>query len=39
MKEEVAGKKRLVRSWRKTLAAFSPTATPKKKRVAKPVAA
>ena len=39
MKEEVAAKKRLVKSWRKALAAFSPTATTKKKRAAKPVAA
>lgn len=35
MKEEVAEKKRLVKSWRKALAAFSPTATAKKKRAAK----
>jgi hypothetical protein len=39
MKEEVAAKKRLVRSWRKALAAFSPAANTKKKRAAKPVAA
>ena len=39
MKEEVAAKKRLVRSWRKALAAFSPTATPKKKRSTKSLAA
>ncbi len=39
MKEEVAAKKRLVRSWRKALAAFSPAGTTKKKRAAKPIAA
>ena len=40
MKEEVAAKKRLVRSWRKALAAFSPAgANTKKKRVAKSVGA
>jgi hypothetical protein len=39
IKEEAAAKKRLVRSWRKALAAFSPAATTEKKRAAKPVAA
>ena len=39
MKEEVAAKKRLVKSWRKALAAFNPATTTKKKRAAKPVAA
>jgi hypothetical protein len=39
MKEEVAAKKRLVRSWRKALAAFSPAATAKKKRSTKSLAA
>ena len=32
MKEEVAAKKRLVRSWRKALSAFAPQLTTKKKR-------
>jgi len=32
MKEEVAAKKQLVRSWRKALAAFAPQLTAKKKR-------
>ncbi len=39
MKDGIAARKRLVRSWRKALSAFSPSATTKKKRAAKPVAA
>jgi hypothetical protein len=39
MKDGIAAKKRLVKSWRKALAAFSPAAPMKKKRAAKPVAA
>jgi hypothetical protein len=39
MKEDIAAKKRFVRSWRKALAAFSPATATKKKRATKPVAA
>ena len=39
MKDGIVAKKRLVRSWRKALAAFSPATSMKKKRAAKPVAA
>jgi hypothetical protein len=39
MKDGITARKRLVRSWRKALAAFSPATTSKKKRAPKSVAA